>query len=184
MTPLRGRDLDPDPVGGNFERWYAAAGTDEMVVATIRPDGMPSSRMVLLKGHADGRFVFFTDQRSDKAVDILLNPNVSLLFRWPPARQVRVTGRATPVPRARDRPVLADTAAPVAALGLGFSSEPSAAQPCRTGTAGRRGAPGGSRAATFPARNGGVDSRWWPAASSFGSRGPIGSTTGSVMTGQ
>ena len=99
MTPLRGRDLDPDPVR-EFQRWYAAAGTDEMVVATVRPDGMPSCRMVLLKGHADGRFVFFTDQRSDKAVDILLNPDVSLLFRWPPARQVRVTGRASPVPRA------------------------------------------------------------------------------------
>ncbi len=99
MTPLRGRDLDPDPVR-EFGRWHTAAGTDEMAVATVRPDGTPSCRMVLLKGYAEGRFVFFTDQQSDKAVDILLNPSVSLLFRWPPSRQVRVTGTAAPVPRA------------------------------------------------------------------------------------
>lgn len=139
MTPLRGRDLDPDPVR-EFGRWHTAAGTDEMAVATVRPDGTPSCRMVLLKGYAEGRFVFFTDQQSDKAVDILLNPSVSLLFRWPPSSGPRDrhcgSGAAS-----RDRPVLADAAAPVTAVGLGFSPEPSPARPCRARASGLRSAP-------------------------------------------
>ena len=55
-----------------FERWYAEARENEpndsnaMALATATPDGMPSVRMVLLKGHGPEGFTFYTNARSRK----------------------------------------------------------------------------------------------------------------------
>jgi len=69
-----------------------------MVVATVSPEGRPSSRMVLLKGVDERGFVFFTNYESRKAADIAANPHVSLLFPWHDLqRQVRVEGAASKV---------------------------------------------------------------------------------------
>ena len=96
-------DLAPDPVS-MFRRWLddtVAAGLHEpnaMVVATVSPEGRPSSRMVLLKGVDERGFVFFTNYESRKAADIAANPHVSLLFPWHDLqRQVRVEGAASKV---------------------------------------------------------------------------------------
>jgi pyridoxamine 5'-phosphate oxidase len=96
-------DLAPDPVS-MFRQWLddtVAAGLHEpnaMVVATVSPDGRPSSRMVLLKGIDERGFVFFTNYESRKAADIAVNPHVSLLFPWHDLqRQVRVEGAASKV---------------------------------------------------------------------------------------
>ena len=96
-------DLAPDPVS-MFRRWLddtVAAGLHEpnaMVVATVSPEGRPSSRMVLLKGVDERGFVFFTNYESRKAADIAANPGVSLLFPWHDLqRQVRVEGAASKV---------------------------------------------------------------------------------------
>ena len=96
-------DLAPDPLS-MFRRWLddtVAAGLHEpnaMVVATVSPDGRPSSRMVLLKGIDERGFVFFTNYESRKAADIAVNPHVSLLFPWHDLqRQVRVEGSASKV---------------------------------------------------------------------------------------
>ena len=96
-------DLAPDPVS-MFRQWLdatVAAGLHEpnaMVVATVSPDGRPSSRMVLLKGIDERGFVFFTNYESRKAADIAVNPHVSLLFPWHDLqRQVRVEGSASKV---------------------------------------------------------------------------------------
>lgn len=91
MELLREADLLPDPIE-QFRRWHEEAGTDEMAVATVTPDGTPACRMVLLKEHGVEGFVFYTDKRSDKAIDLAARPQAALLFRWPPVRQVRAWG--------------------------------------------------------------------------------------------
>jgi len=99
-------DLAPDPVA-MFARWYAEArdaGIHEpnaMVVASVGPDGAPSSRMVLLKGFSEQGFVFFTNLGSRKGVELAAEPRCALLFPWHPLeRQVRVEGVAEELPRA------------------------------------------------------------------------------------
>jgi pyridoxamine 5'-phosphate oxidase len=94
-------DLASDPIA-MFQRWYddaKVAGIHEpnaMVVATATPDGVPSSRFVLLKGVSDEGFVFYTNTLSRKGRELAANPSVALLFPWHPLeRQVRVDGTAT-----------------------------------------------------------------------------------------
>lgn len=97
-------DLAADPMT-MFAGWFdevRQAGIYEpnaMVVATVSPDGQPSSRMVLLKGFSDEGFVFFTNRASRKGVELAVEPRCSLLFPWHPLeRQVRVEGTATVLP--------------------------------------------------------------------------------------
>lgn len=92
--------LDPDP-HAQFERWLGAArdvGLHEpeaMSLATAEPDGTPSLRMVLLKGHDERGFVFYTNHESRKGAELARNPRAALLFHWirPLHRQVRIEGR-------------------------------------------------------------------------------------------
>jgi pyridoxamine 5'-phosphate oxidase len=99
-------DLAADPTT-MFARWFDAARAaglyepNAMVVATVSPDGQPSSRMVLLKGFSDEGFVFFTNLRSRKGEDLAAEPRCALLFPWHPLeRQVRVEGPASLLPPA------------------------------------------------------------------------------------
>lgn len=87
-----------------FSAWFAEALESEpndgnaMALATATAAGVPSVRMVLLKGHgADlgegGGFVFYTNAHSRKGREIAENPNAALLFHWKSLRrQVRVEG--------------------------------------------------------------------------------------------
>lgn len=103
---LSERDVDPDPIR-QFERWLAearaAASSDQtaMTLATAAPDGDPLARMVLLKGVDDRGFVFYTDYRSHKGLELERNPRAALVFYWAELeRQVRVQGtvsRVSPV---------------------------------------------------------------------------------------
>src|SRR5665647_3097234 len=84
-----------------FENWLSEAieakvnEPTAMVLATATPDGVPSSRIVLLKAFSDQGFGFFTNYASRKGGEIALNPNVALLFHWPELeRQVRIEGKA------------------------------------------------------------------------------------------
>ncbi len=62
-------------------------------LATADRDGVPSSRMVLLKSFAVDGFVFFTNYGSRKAREMDENPRASLLLHWVVLqRQVRVEG--------------------------------------------------------------------------------------------
>lgn len=93
-------DLAVDPID-MFRRWLhdaVVAGLHEpnaMVVTTATRSGVPSSRLVLLKG-LDGRgFVFFTNYDSQKGAELMENPACALLFPWHDLeRQVRVEGSA------------------------------------------------------------------------------------------
>ena len=82
-----------------FAEWYAEARDSEpndsnaMALATATPDGMPSVRMVLLKGHDETGFVFYTNAQSRKGGEILANPHAALLFHWKSLRrQIRIEG--------------------------------------------------------------------------------------------
>lgn len=84
-----------------FHRWLhdaVAAGLPEpnaMVIASATPGGVPSARMVLLKGVSEDGFVFFTNLHSRKGEELRANPRCALLFPWHPLqRQVRVDGVA------------------------------------------------------------------------------------------
>jgi pyridoxamine 5'-phosphate oxidase len=102
---LRRSDLPADPMQ-LWRSWLADAQAADlpeanaMVVATVDPDGGPSSRTVLCKGADERGFVFFTNYASRKGVAITANPDVALLFPWHPlSRQVIVNGTAERVPR-------------------------------------------------------------------------------------
>ena len=82
-----------------FEDWFAEAQGSEpndpnaMALATATPDGAPSVRMVLLKGHGPDGFVFYTNAQSRKGNEILANPKAALLFHWKSLRrQIRIEG--------------------------------------------------------------------------------------------
>src|SRR4030095_5923097 len=82
-----------------FDEWFKAAADKEpnepnaMALATVGADGMPSLRMVLLKG-VDGRgFVFYTNYESRKGRQLLAHPQAALCFHWKASkRQVRIEG--------------------------------------------------------------------------------------------
>ena len=83
-----------------FKKWFAAAEKSEindpnaLSVATSNKEGIPSVRMVLLKGLSDLGFVFYTNFNSKKGNDLKNNPNASMCFHWKSLRrQVRVTGK-------------------------------------------------------------------------------------------
>ena len=87
-----------------FEAWFAKASESEpadpnaMSLATVGPDGMPSVRMVLLKGHDERGFVFYTNYESRKGRQILAGRKAALCFHWKSLkRQVRVEGEVETV---------------------------------------------------------------------------------------
>lgn len=87
-----------------FEAWFAEARDSEpndpsaMALATAEADGQPSVRMVLLKGHDERGFAFYTNSESRKGSEIALNPRAALLFHWKSLRrQVRIEGTTEPV---------------------------------------------------------------------------------------
>lgn len=93
------RDLVEDPVE-QFERWFdewlvtQPYDANAMVVATVDAEGRPAARYVLLKGVDARGFVFFTNQRSAKGVELAVNPQAALCFGWPALnRQVRMEGQ-------------------------------------------------------------------------------------------
>jgi pyridoxamine 5'-phosphate oxidase len=100
---LRESDVHPNPFK-QFEKWFEeamAAHPDEpnaMALATATKDGVPSARMILLKGFDERGFVFFTNYDSQKGRELEQNPQAALVFYWPElAKQVRVTGEVSQV---------------------------------------------------------------------------------------
>jgi pyridoxamine 5'-phosphate oxidase len=64
-----------------------------MILSTVSDKGMPSSRVVLLKGFDEKGFLFFSNYSSRKGLQIAANPCGALLFFWPELeRQVRIEG--------------------------------------------------------------------------------------------
>jgi pyridoxamine 5'-phosphate oxidase len=98
--------VSADPIT-EFARWFEEAVKAEveepnaMTLATASTDGIPSARIVLLKGFDQRGFVFFTDYRSQKGAELEQNPRAALVFYWPELeRQVRITGVVSTIARA------------------------------------------------------------------------------------
>jgi pyridoxamine 5'-phosphate oxidase len=105
LVGLHRSDLDPNPIR-QFDRWFqdaVASGAKEpnaMTVATASKGGVPSARILLLKGYNDDGFTFFTNYESPKSRDLAENPQAALVFHWSVLeRQIRITGTVTKVSR-------------------------------------------------------------------------------------
>ena len=102
--PLDRTDLEPDPVV-QLRAWLAAAaaaGTREpnaMTLATADSDGVPSARVVLLRGLDERGLTWYTNRGSLKGRDLAANPHAAVVFHWESLhRQVRVSGPVTVIP--------------------------------------------------------------------------------------
>lgn len=105
MAALDLDQLDPDPLV-QFRRWLEAARAggafepEAMTLATASAAGVPSARMVLMKGLDESGLAFFSDYSSRKAAELAANPAAALLFHWPElGRQVRIEGSVEKVGR-------------------------------------------------------------------------------------
>jgi pyridoxamine 5'-phosphate oxidase len=91
-------DVAPDPVE-QFSLWWDQAiaskieEANAMTLATASSDGVPSARIVLLKSFDENGFVFFTNYKSFKGMQLEENPKACLVFFWKELeRQVRILG--------------------------------------------------------------------------------------------
>ena len=95
---LSEKKVNDNPIK-QFAKWWkqaVASKIDEvnaMTLATASPDGVPSARIVLLKGFSEEGFTFFTNYNSFKGQQLAENPKACLIFFWKELeRQVRITG--------------------------------------------------------------------------------------------
>lgn len=96
--PLREQDVKPDALA-QFADWFEDARDaglrmpEAAAVATASAEGVPSLRMVLVKGFDERGFVFFSNYASRKGLELDANPRAALLFYWDAlGRQVRISG--------------------------------------------------------------------------------------------
>ena len=82
-----------------FEKWFEEAKKKEindpnaLALGTVSKEGIPSVRMVLLKGYDENGFIFYTNLNSQKGNEIKENPNASMCFHWKSLlRQIRIVG--------------------------------------------------------------------------------------------
>ena len=90
----------PDPIK-QFEKWFQEAlvakvlEPNAMTLSTINVNNRPSSRIVLLKGIEQNKFIFYSNYQSTKGKELHQNPACALTFFWPDLeRQVRIEGIA------------------------------------------------------------------------------------------
>ncbi|MFU8812569.1 MAG: pyridoxamine 5'-phosphate oxidase [Balneolaceae bacterium] len=93
-----------DPVS-LFRTWIDEAVKSEvtepnaMTLCTVRPDGRPNSRTVLLKGVEEESIHFYTNYNSQKASELEQHPQASVTFWWPELeRQIRLSGTVQKLP--------------------------------------------------------------------------------------
>jgi len=102
-TDYKKHKLDESHIQENpieqFNNWFDEAIKAEVMeanamnLATVTPQGMPSSRILLLKGVEDEGFIFFTNYQSNKGKELEENPLAAMTFFWPELeRQVRIQG--------------------------------------------------------------------------------------------
>lgn len=82
-----------------FKQWFSEAQSsgilepNAMTIASSTPEGIPSARMVLLKGMDEHGFMFATNYESRKGKELIANPHAALLFFWGEMqRQIRIEG--------------------------------------------------------------------------------------------
>ena len=82
-----------------FKKWFEEAKKKEindpnaLALGTASKEGIPSVRMVLLKGFDKNGFVFYTNLNSQKGNELKDNPNATMCFHWKSLlRQIRIVG--------------------------------------------------------------------------------------------
>ena len=96
-SELNVKDLTQEPIT-LFQQWLSQAITysndaNAFVLSTVNSNGVPSSRVLLLRDVTQKGFSFFTNYSSRKSQEIEVNPNVCMNFFWPEMeRQVRING--------------------------------------------------------------------------------------------
>jgi pyridoxamine 5'-phosphate oxidase len=82
-----------------FSQWLGEAEKAEpndpngLALSTVDENGLPNVRMVLLKGHDERGFVFYTNFESAKGREILASKKAAMLFHWKSLRrQIRIRG--------------------------------------------------------------------------------------------
>jgi pyridoxamine 5'-phosphate oxidase len=103
LATLNETEVGDDPLLF-FQKWFdqaEKAGITEvnaMTLATANMWGLPSARIVLLKGLDDQGFIFYTNYESEKGRQIADEQSVALLFFWKELeRQVRIEGVAVKI---------------------------------------------------------------------------------------
>lgn len=98
LKSLLEADVKNDPIE-QFSLWWNEAVSSQieevnaMTLATATPDGLPSARIVLLKGFTSAGFKFYTNYQSHKGTELAQNPNAALVFFWKELeRQIRIEG--------------------------------------------------------------------------------------------
>ncbi|MEH6630863.1 MAG: pyridoxamine 5'-phosphate oxidase [Halopseudomonas aestusnigri] len=93
------RDKTPSDPYDIFDVWLKEAEEKEindptaMCLSSVDETGMPSSRMVLLKGWDHEGFVFYTNFESRKGEQLLAHPKAALMFHWKSVRRsIRIEG--------------------------------------------------------------------------------------------
>ncbi|MFZ1750008.1 MAG: pyridoxamine 5'-phosphate oxidase [Saprospiraceae bacterium] len=98
-------EVSSDPLA-QFDLWFHEAidggvlEPNAFILSTVSVIGLPSARVILLKGVDQKGFVFYTNYHSDKAKDLKVNPGASMVFMWlSMERQIRITGDVSMVTR-------------------------------------------------------------------------------------
>ena len=88
-----------------FQEWMKEAEASEpndpnaVALATTGKDGMPSVRMVLMKDATADAFCFFTNDGSEKGLQLTANPQAAMCFHWKSLRrQIRLEGTVSDMP--------------------------------------------------------------------------------------
>lgn len=89
-----------------FQNWLEYACSlpgilepNAMTLATVKNDGRPAARMVLLKGYGEDGFRFFSNYNSSKAKDLDNTPFAALVFHWVQiSRSIRIEGKVEKLP--------------------------------------------------------------------------------------
>lgn len=102
LKSLDEKEVKTSPLD-QFNVWFEEAlnakvmEANAMTLSTVRQDGLPNSRIVLLKGVDEG-FIFFTNYNSTKGKELNHHPYAALTFFWPELeRQVRLIGKVSKI---------------------------------------------------------------------------------------
>jgi pyridoxamine 5'-phosphate oxidase len=103
LAALDETSVNRDPIE-QFQTWFEAAVSakmpepNAMTLASVDREGMPSARVVLLKGFDSRGFVFYTNYESRKGRELDAHPFAALVFHWNELeRQIRIEGSVSRV---------------------------------------------------------------------------------------
>ena len=115
MNMTQGDRLSEGMLAGDpmtqFARWMSDATAQDlyeptaMVLATVNADGRPRARTVLLKGHDQAGFTFYSNRTSRKGQDLAADPRACVVFPWyAMSRQVTAEGSVRILSMAESEP--------------------------------------------------------------------------------